>query len=106
MRSRTMTITIMCRGWQALSRSVRCVTIASTSDLQRVIAHFMQVNQCSYEQYEAHSRAAWERQTMIARHEMAATTHYSFRQICKKGRTNMALILYPDGTSKEVHPAN
>jgi hypothetical protein len=23
-----------------------------------------------------------------------------------KGRTNMALILYPDGTSKEVHPAN
>jgi hypothetical protein len=25
---------------------------------------------------------------------------------CMKGRTNMALILYPDGTSKEVHPAN
>jgi len=23
-----------------------------------------------------------------------------------KGRMNMALILYPDGTSKEVHPAN
>jgi hypothetical protein len=23
-----------------------------------------------------------------------------------KGRTNMGLILYPDGTSKEVHPAN
>src|SRR6266480_854956 len=47
-----------------------------------------------------------ERQNKIARYEMAATTHYTFRQSCKKGRTNMALILYPDGTSKEVHPAN
>jgi hypothetical protein len=26
--------------------------------------------------------------------------------IIKKGYTNMAQILYPDGTSKEVHPAN
>ena len=25
---------------------------------------------------------------------------------CMKGRTKMALILYPDGTSTEVHPAN
>src|SRR5436190_3405961 len=26
--------------------------------------------------------------------------------VIKKGQTNMAVILYPDGTSKEVHPAN
>ena len=26
--------------------------------------------------------------------------------VVKKGRTNLALILYPDGTCKEVHPAN
>jgi hypothetical protein len=26
--------------------------------------------------------------------------------VIKKGQTNMALILYADGTSKELHPAN
>jgi hypothetical protein len=31
-----------------------------TLDFRKVIAHFMQVNQCSYEEYEAHSRAAWD----------------------------------------------
>ena len=29
-----------------------------------------------------------------------------YLEVNKKGRMNMALILYPDGTSKEIHPAN
>src|SRR6266700_554985 len=37
---------------------------------------------------------------------MTAAIHHNIKHNCMQGQMNMALILYPDGTSKEVHPAN